>query len=81
MENIDKLIEEAKTSTPTTPTPRYVNLLDALDDNSFLDYSFKDKQFVIIKKSKYMATLDFVLSIIEFAVFGALAIGLLILAF
>ena len=80
MENIDKLIEEAKTSTPSN-TSRYVNLLDALDDNSFLDYSFKDKQFVIIKKSKYMATLDFVLSLMQFAVFGALAVGLLILAF
>lgn len=81
MENIDKLIEEAKTSTSTPTNSKYVNLLDALDDNSFLDYSFKDKQFVIIKKSKYMATLDFVLSLMQFLVFGALAVGLLILAF
>lgn len=81
MENIDKLIEEAKTSTSTPTEPKYLNLLDALDDNSFLDYTFKDKQFVLIKKSKYMATLDFVLDIIQFAVFGALAVGLLVLAF
>lgn len=74
MENIDKLIEESKTS-------KYGNLLDALDDNSFLDYSFKDKQFVIIKKSKFMASLDFALSVMQLSIFGALAIGLLILAF
>jgi hypothetical protein len=80
MDDIDKLIQDldSKKSTITqTEKPKYVNLIDILDTESYLDYSFNNKQFVIIKKSKLMATFDFIIQASLVLIFGILGIGLL----
>lgn len=77
MEDIIKLIEESDNSINTVEKPKYANLIDILDSESYLDYSFNNKQFVIIKKSKLMATFDFIIQASLVLIFGILGIGLL----
>lgn len=77
MEDINKLFEEADNAINTVEKPKYVNLIDILDTESYLDYSFNNKQFVIIKKSKLMATFDFIIQASLVLIFGIIGIGLL----
>ena len=82
MDDIDKLIQDMDSKKPTiiqSEKPKYVNLIDILDNESYLDYSFNNKQFVIIKKSKLMATFDFIIQASFMVILGSLAIGLLMI--
>ena len=40
----------------------------------------KGKEYVIVKKTKFMAVLDFIVTMAEIAIFGVLAVGLLCIA-
>ena len=64
-----------------TDNSNYKALIDILDDDTkYVDYSFNEKQYVIIKKTKFMAVLDFIITMAELTIFGALAVGLLCIA-
>ena len=58
-------------------------IVNALENPEYLDYTDEksNRQYVIIKKSRFMATLDFIVQMTLIGVAGMMAIGLLILAF